>query len=86
MIVFPLSILYLGVAYGLDYRRLWAWKWNWVLIAICFILMSVPMPPQGSSGSEVELLALFVVRLTMGSVIWMWPNLVYWRKRKVLFT
>jgi hypothetical protein len=85
-IILPLSILQLGVAYGLHNRRLWAWKWNWVLIAITFILMSVPMPPHGWSVTAAELFALFILRFIMASVIWMWPNLVYWRKRKVLFS
>jgi hypothetical protein len=85
-IILPLSILQLGVAYGLHYRRLWAWKWNWLLITVWFVGMSVPMPSHGSSGSAAELFALFILRFMMASVIWMWPNLVYWRKRKVLFT
>jgi hypothetical protein len=85
IIVMPVSVLQLVVAYGLHRRKLWAWRWNWILILVSYLAMSMPTPSVGSSGSGGELLTLFILKLILGGLIWIWPNFIYWRKRKVLF-
>jgi len=72
------------VIYGLHRRKLWAWQWNWIVISIAYVGMLVPMFPNTSSIGDMFM--QFVVRLFVGSLIWMWPNYVYWKKRKNLFS
>lgn len=86
IIMVPLAILQFVVAYGLHHRKLWAWQWNWALVAITYISMPIPTPTPGSHGGTADLLVQFVIKLIMASLIWMWPNYVYWKKRKGLFS
>jgi len=85
IITLPYAVLQFLVAYGLHNRRLWAWKWNWVLIVFLYIGNLIPEPLSGTTNSPTELGIQFVARLVLMSLIWMWPNYVYWKKRKVLF-
>lgn len=86
IIMAPLAILQFVVAYGLHYRKLWAWQWNWVLVIITYIGMLIPAPIPGSHGGTAGLAVQFVIRLILGSLIFLWPNHVYWKKRKELFS
>ncbi|MBM3273182.1 zinc ribbon domain-containing protein [Candidatus Kaiserbacteria bacterium] len=86
IIMVPLAILQFVVAYGLHHRKLWAWQWNWALVAITYISMLIPTPTPGSHGGTADLVVQFVIKLILGSLIWMWPNYVYWKKRKGLFS
>jgi len=86
IILAPLAILQFIVVYGLHHRRLWAWKWNWVLIIIHYIGMAIPRTLPGTNISDAELVAQFVIRAVIGGLIWMWPNHVYWKKRRALFS
>ena len=85
IILVPLSILQFVVAYGLHHRRMWAWKWNWVLIAISLFSASIPPPATGSHDGGAEVAALFLVKFAIFSLVFLWPNIIYWKKRKVLF-
>jgi hypothetical protein len=82
----PLAFAQLIVAYGLHHRKRWAWQWNWVLVALTYINMLIPAPGLISDGGTEDLLVQFVIRLFLASLIWMWPNYVYWRKRRELFS
>ena len=86
IIFVPIAILQLVVAYGLHYRRLWAWRWNWVLIVITYIGMAIPKPTLGVYGNGVYWVSQFVSVTVLGGLIWMWPNYVYWKKRRALFS
>ncbi len=87
IILVPLAILQFAVAYGLYHRKPWAWRWNWVLLVIAYINISIylPVPTHGPYGGTVDLVVQFVPQLLLGGLIWMWPNYVYWKKRKGLF-
>ena len=71
------------VAVGLHYRRLWAWKANWLLL-----FGEWPLMP---AVSEVEIpdvlvyLIGYLGALIFIGLVWVWPNYVYFRKRRVLF-
>lgn len=65
------------LAFGLHKRKLWAWKINWIAVVLGYITYLFPASPH--PGVE------FVIRLVLASLIWMWPNWIYWRKRKHLF-
>lgn len=86
IIMIPMAILQFVVAYGLHYRKLWAWQWNWVLVIITFLSMLIPAPIPGSHGGGADLVIQFMIKLILASLIWMWPNHVYWKKRRALFT
>jgi hypothetical protein len=82
IIMVPLAVLQFVVAYGLHHRRLWAWKWNWALIVLSYLSALNPTAADGSAN----LVEHFVIVLILGGLIWMWPNYVYWTKRKRLFS
>lgn len=82
----PLAILQFAVAYGLHYRKLWAWQWNWGLVVVAYIFSLAPTPTPGSHGGPADVAGQVFIKLILGSLIWMWPNYVYWRKRKGLFS
>lgn len=86
IIMVPISILQFVVAYGLHQKKLWAWQWNWVLIIIAYISMVIPEPTPGMHSGGVDLVVQFVIRAVLGGLIWMWPNKVYWKKRRSLFS
>jgi RNA polymerase subunit RPABC4/transcription elongation factor Spt4 len=86
IIMVPLAVLQFVVAYGLHYRKLWAWQWNWILVVITYIGMLIPTPTPGSHAGTADLMMQFVIKLILGSLIWMWPNYAYWRKRRLLFS
>jgi hypothetical protein len=33
-----------------------------------------------------DLLLPFAIRLILASLVWLWPNVLYWRKRATLFS
>lgn len=78
-----LSFLYFVVIYGLHYRKLWAYQCNWIIIIIVYLSMSIPISPNESSNNY--LIGQFIIKLFLSSLIWMWPNYVYWKKRRNLF-
>jgi len=86
IIMVPISILQFVVAYGLHHRRLWAWQCNWVLIIITYISIAIPTPTPGVYTGEADLVVQFVIKAVLGGLIWMWPNHVYWKKRRTLFS
>jgi hypothetical protein len=85
-IMVPLAVLQFTVAYGLHYRRFWAWQWNWTVVVITYISMLIPTPTPGSHIGSADMTMQIVVKLILGGLIWMWPNYVYWRKRRFLFS
>ncbi len=87
MILIPLPALYLIVAYGLQYRRSWGWKLNWVIIILAWLVAAVPDSVLASPPEDgVAFLGEFAARAFVGLLIWMWPNNVYWTKRRALFS
>jgi hypothetical protein len=77
-----ISVLQFMVAYGLHLRRLWAWKANWAIIMLTWLGSAFPK----LFGSSADFLVTFVILFLLMGLIWMWPNYVYWKKRKVLFS
>ena len=77
------------VAYGLHYRMLWAWQLNWVLIgATCLsgIFSAITLSQQTPHhSSPASLIMLIFIDLVIYGICWLWPNYVYWKKRRVLF-
>lgn len=72
-----ISIFYFAVSTGLHMRRFWAWKLNWIVLAFDAIFI----PFNYSQSSE-----LYVVILLALIVIWIVPNIIYFQKRKILFS
>lgn len=87
IIIVPISIFQIITAIGLHYRKIWAWKANWVAIVLSWIGAAIPnINASNQNGSLGEFSGLFVILFLFSGVIWMWPNYIYWNKRKHLFT
>lgn len=79
------AILHAFVIYGLHKRKLWAWKWNWLVVAMSYIVLIIPTQVPGSNLDSGALMAQCVAKSILGALLWVWPNYVYWTKRKCLF-
>ena len=84
-LVIGVSLLQLVVAYGLHKLELWAWQLNWVIIVLAWISLALSVPPRSTPYPQSELAFLFAFKLILGGVLWIWPNYVYWKKRRGLF-
>ena len=82
VLLIPLAALQLAVAFGLHDRKKWAWDWNWVVIVFTWLSAAVPILTE----TPDDFLRQFLIGLLLAGVIWMWPNYVYWTKRRSLFT
>jgi hypothetical protein len=82
IIMVPIAVLQFAVAYGLHNRKIWAWRWNWVVIVLTWFSGAIP----NSFGSSVDFWAKFVILVPVFGLVWMWPNYVYWKKRRLLFS
>lgn len=78
---FFLAYLHFLLAYGLHHRRLWAWQWNWVMVVLTWIGGAIPL----QFSSALDLAVSFFIRFVIFGVVWMWPNYVYWKKRRNIF-
>ena len=79
------AILQFVVAYGLHNRKIWAWQWNWVVIVLSWFSAAKPNSPN-SFGSSAVFWTQFIIQFSVVGLIWMWPNYVYWKKRRALFS
>jgi hypothetical protein len=86
LLFLSVAILQLSIAYGLHKRKLWAWQWNWVILVLTYISIIIPKQnpyrPIGTDALTVQSALLLVI----ASIVWMWPNYIYWKKRRVLFS
>lgn len=80
-ILIPLSLAFFVVSYGLQRRLFWAWQCNWVVIFLFALVGAIP----NSFTSNSEFWAKFLLFLPFLGLLWLWPNYVYWKKRKMLF-
>ena len=80
--VCALSILISIVAIGLKNRRLWAWKANWMVLGIQWLNAAFPKHP---THDWQEFAAMCLGGLIGGGLFWVWPNYIYFRKRRILF-
>lgn len=86
LILLPYCLLQLAVAYGLHRRKLWAWQWNWVIVVASFIVMCLPQPLFSHRFRGADLFIVVTWRAIIAGLLWLWPNFVYWRKRRSLFS
>lgn len=71
------------VAVGLQKRLLWAWKANFCLIVIDVLLG--PLKPASRGVNISEVILLYGAGVAFFCLVWLWPNAVYFRKRRYLF-
>jgi hypothetical protein len=60
---------------GLYLRRLWGWKMNWVIL----VFLTLQSPIQGIKRIS------YLTGLVIMAYIWLFPNYIYFKKRKHLF-
>ena len=68
--------------FGLHNRKGWAWKWNWVLIAWVGLILAIPKTPFSAD----DFWGRYITTIIVFGLVWMWPNYVYWKKRRGLFS
>ena len=91
LIAGPVAVFVAFVGFGLLWREDWAWKANWVLLFLPLIVSTLvtivavteTMTGKGTVKSKHELFILYIT-LTV-NVAWVWPNYVYFRRRRHLF-
>lgn len=66
----------IAVGVGLRKRRLWAWKANFIVIFADWFLQ-----PLGNTLNPHP----YLYDVAVCGLIWVWPNFVYFRKRRRLF-
>ena len=74
-------VMRVGLIFGLLCRKGWAWKWNWVFIALIWLCPT----SQGFRSAE-EFWGIYLTKIIGFGLVWMWPNYVYWKKRRGLFS
>lgn len=77
LVALPLAIFCFAIAWGLHRRRFWAWIANWVVLLATSAIVVLGMLHDGSLGFAVSL---------AGAGGYLWANLIYWKKRRHLFT
>jgi len=80
IIIYSFAVL---VGIGLIKRRLWAWKANWAIIIGEPILLAFNKMSHQSSQHQ---LAFFLGFYGILGIIWIWPNYIYFKKRRILFS
>ena len=85
--LFVICVPYLAAAYGLHKRKVWGWRLNWLTIAINCVNGLVPNSLE-TFGDPItsRVLAEVAVRAVFVSIVWVLPNIIYWRKRRFMFT
>ena len=68
--------------FGLHNRKGWAWKWNWVLIAWGGLILAIPKTPFSAD----DFWGRYITTIIVFGLVWMWPNYVYWKKRRGWFS
>jgi hypothetical protein len=79
------AIIQLSTAFGIYHRRLWAWRLNWVALLLSYYAgITLPIFLKKAYGVE-QTFNQTVFNMIIFALIWLWPNYVYWKKRKELF-
>jgi hypothetical protein len=79
------AIVQLSTAFGLYHRKLWAWRLNWVALLLSYYGgITLPIFLKKAYGVE-QTFNQTVLSMILSALIWLWPNYVYWKKRKELF-
>jgi hypothetical protein len=74
----------ISVAVGLINRKMWAWKANWVIIFGEPLLIS--LRETSDKGSMEHQIGFFIGMMGGALLLWIWPNYVYFKKRRTLFS
>ena len=80
------SIFLAFVIYGLHKQRLWGWRLNWLILL--GIAVFTGMPPSLvwmlKKHANVDL-TLALALWAFVTLVWFWPNFIYFKKRRYLF-
>jgi len=75
------GVMALALAWGLHHRRLWAWRLNWLEIGSWYLSAIRFVDADRPS----DMLADLGIGIVLISLVWMYPNYIYWKKRRGLF-
>lgn len=79
-----ISALYAVIALGLHKETSWGWWANWLPITINLLTFSIPS--SVFLTGQLPASSTFASKLLIGAVIWLIPNVIYWKKRKYIFS
>ena len=80
-----LLILLICNIVGLSRRTAWGYKLNWCVLAVECLVAPFSAIPEGSVLGQFYFLTYSLV-LAIVLLIWLLPNVIYFRKRKHLFS
>jgi hypothetical protein len=83
VIILGLIGLIIAVFIGLHMRWLWGYYLNWILLAAKTLNFAMGISIQ---EEDINNIAAFVVALVIFGLIYTLPNIIYFHKRKLLFT
>lgn len=78
---FPFSI---GI--GLIKKRIWAWKLNWIIIFSEPFFIAVNRMHATSFESASQSLIFLIAMVALSGILWTFPNYIYFKKRRDLFS
>ena len=74
----------ISVAIGLIKKRIWAWKANWAIIIGEPLILALEKTPKDASTEHQ--LAYLLGSFGFLALVWIWPNYIYFKKRRSLFS
>jgi hypothetical protein len=89
LVLGPFAVFVAAVGFGLLWREVWGWKANWIFLFFPLAIVApltigaVTMSFMGRTVGAHTLLTLYISLAIQ--VAWVWPNYVYFRKRRSLF-
>lgn len=82
LLVLGIIVLIVATCIGLHRRKLWGWYLNWVLLAVD----TLSFPLVEASRIQHKSAVIFAICLVVIGLGYTLPNVIYFRKREVLFT
>lgn len=85
VVLVPIAGVYIATIIGLHRRMKWGWIMNWIAIGVTYLNLILPNPAAMSNKKAEVFWTLVGINIFIYGLVWIWPNVVYWKKRKSLF-
>ena len=85
IVLVPVAGVYIATIIGLHCRKKWGWIMNWIAIGVTYLNLILPNPAAMSNKKVEVFWTLVGINIFIYGLVWIWPNVVYWKKRKCLF-
>ena len=81
-----IGVIELLVVIQLRSRMMAAWKRNWIVVWGMYVLTVVTIAYNHAQQGTANMLLAGAITAGAGALVWLWPNIVYWKKREALFS